>query len=86
MNNNPYTLALARFPNLANVKVIVDFTIRHLKLPESRIIALEWNCLNESMLNTRGQVSFACAQHNRRSTMSDIICSQILVSIATTDP
>ena len=27
MNNNPYTLALARFPNLANVKVIVDFTI-----------------------------------------------------------
>ena len=27
MNNNLYTLALARFPNLANVQVIVGFTI-----------------------------------------------------------
>ena len=27
MNSNPHTLALARFPNLANVKVIVIFTI-----------------------------------------------------------
>ncbi len=29
MNNNPHTLVLARFPNLANVQVIVDFTIKH---------------------------------------------------------
>ena len=27
MNNNPHILALARFPNLANVQVIVVFTI-----------------------------------------------------------
>ena len=27
MNNNPRTLALARFPNLANIQVIVVFTI-----------------------------------------------------------
>ena len=27
MNNTPYTITLARFPNLANVQVIVDFTI-----------------------------------------------------------
>ena len=38
MNSNPHTLALARFPNLANVKVIVIFTIneREGKLDDSK--------------------------------------------------
>ena len=27
--NNPHTITLARFPNLANVKAIVDFTIKN---------------------------------------------------------
>ncbi len=38
---NPYTLALARFPTLANVQVIVDFTIiphRTFKCPTYEII------------------------------------------------
>ena len=32
MNNQPDTLSLARFPNLANVKVIADFTIIYPKV------------------------------------------------------
>ena len=35
MNNNSHITTLARFPNLANVQVIVDFTISSLELEKS---------------------------------------------------
>ncbi len=39
MNNNSSTLALARFPNLANVQVIVVFTIIYIS-PLKTIISI----------------------------------------------
>ena len=46
MNSNSHTHALARFPNLANVKVIVNFTINKMPL-------LRCSCRSDLLVATR---------------------------------